>query len=157
MPVVLYRYRYFETWWKRHFITMHIANFIIFVISCVIWETLDMFNGNFTNESFAVILVFFLHLSVGISVLTASNILLHTKITPCILLIWEGMSYIAAVNLHLPLLVCGMYVNCACRKLGITAAAAYVTEIFITVICYLTVSELWKRGYLERKAAECQA
>lgn len=156
MLLVLYRYRYFETWWKHHFITMHIANFIIFIISCVMWETLDMFNGNFTNENFAVILVFFLHLSAGASVLTAGDILLHTKIIPCILLIWEGMSYIAAVNFHLPFLVCGMYVNCSFRKLGIAAAAAYVTEIFITVICYLTVPELWKRGYLEREIAECQ-
>lgn len=153
---VLYRYRYFEAWWKCHFITIHIANFIIFLISCIVWETFDWFNGNFTNESFAVISVFFLHLSAGISVLTAGNILFNAKLTPCILLILEGMLYIVSVNFNLPFLVCGMYVNCSYHSLGIIAGAAYGVEILIIAICYLTVPGLWKLGYLERKAWECQ-
>ncbi|MEZ3429616.1 MAG: hypothetical protein K1W36_05015 [Lachnospiraceae bacterium] len=156
LTFVLYRYRYFETWWRRHFITMHIANFMIFIISCVIWGTLELFNGIFTNENIAVILVFFLHLSVWISVLIAGNIIFNTKITPCILLIFEGMLYIVSVNFNLPFLVCGMYANCSYHKLGIIAVVAYVIEILIMAICYLTVSKLWKLGYLERKVVECQ-
>ncbi len=156
LAFALYRYKYFETWWKRHFITMHISNFIIFIISCVIWGTLELFDGNFTNENYDVILVFFLHLSVWISVLIAGNIIFDTKITPCILLIFEGMLYIVSVNLNLPFLACGMYVNCSYAKLGVIAAVAYVIEILIIAICYLAVPKLWKWGHLERKVVKCQ-
>ncbi|GFI22826.1 hypothetical protein IMSAGC011_01602 [Lachnospiraceae bacterium] len=156
LPFILYRYRYFKTWWKRHFIAMHIIDFIIFIISCVIWGMLELFDENFTNENFGIILVFFLHLSVWISVLVVNDIIFSAKITPCILLIFEGMLYIISVNFNLPFLVCGMYVNCSYSKLGIIAMVVYAIEILTIAICYLIVPKLWKLGYLERKVIGCQ-
>lgn len=147
----LYRHKYFKLWWKYHFITIHITNFLIFIISCAIWRILEIFDGKSSDGNFAVTIVFFLHLSVWISILTLSDIIFERKIAPCILLILEGMLYIFSVNYNMPYLVCGMYVRCSYSELGVVAAAAYGIEIFIIAVCYFTAPQLWKFGYLERK------
>lgn len=152
LTFTLYRHKYFKSWWKHYFITMHITDLLIFIISCAIWRILEIFNGKSGDENFAIILVFFLHLSVWISILILSNIIFERKIAPCILLILEGMLYIFSVNYHLPFLACGMYVRCSYLKLGVVAAAAYGIEILIIAICYFIAPKLWRFGCLERKA-----
>lgn len=156
LTFTLYRHRCFKSWWKHHFIAMHITDFLVFVISCSIWGTLELFNGKWTKENFAIILVFFLHLSVWVSILAVSDIIFERKIAPCILLILEGMLYVCSVNFNLPFLVCGMYVNCSYPKLGIVSVMAYGIEVLTVAICYLVVPRLWRFGCLERKVIGCQ-
>lgn len=151
LTIALYRHQYFKSWWKCHFITIHITNFLIFIISCAIWRILEIFEGKSGGESFAVMLVFFLHLNVWISILILSDIIFERKIAPCILLILEGILYIFSINYNLQFLVCGMYVRCSFSQLGIAAAAVYGIEISIIAACYFIAPQLWRYGYSERK------
>jgi hypothetical protein len=147
----LYRYKYFKTWWRHHFVSIHTTSFFVFIASCAIWRFFDIFYRKSDDEFIAVMLAFFLHLSVWISILALCDVVSERKIAPCILLIVEGMLYIFSVNYNLTFLECGMYVRCHYYRMGYGVVAAYGVEILMIAICYFSVPRLWKYGFLERK------
>lgn len=142
----IYRYGRFQTWWKYHYIKMHWSSFCTYGISCLIWMVAEFGKRGCIKNEFAVILVFFLHLSLWMSILILCDILVYKKIVICILLLAEGLTYIFSVNFKVPCLAFGMYA----RSSGLVAIFIYMLEVFGIIGCYITGLWLWKKGWLER-------
>lgn len=150
LTLTVYRYQSFKQWWRHSFMMIHLTDALIFTETCAVWGIFESISGNPDWEAIAVVAVFFLHLSVWVSILEVCNVAFERQIAPCVLLILEGMLYILSVNYDQPVLACGMYVRCVCAAPGI-AAAVYGAEAMIIMVCYFAAPQLWKSGYLERK------
>lgn len=145
----LYRYQSFHAWWKNCFGMTHMANLLVFLIGCAVWELAGLLSGKTGTHEIEIIVVFYLHLSVWISILIVSDIVFEKKIMPCILIIVEAVLYVFSVNYENPYLAGGMYLRCSYRENGIFSVAVYIIEIVIIVICYKIEPFLWKQGIWE--------
>lgn len=157
LTFTLSRCKSFKEWWNHQFITIHGINFMIFAMNCVIWKVFEAADGKNSSDGMAIIVTFFLHLSVWVSILTLCDVVFESKIVPCIMLVAEGMLYVCSVSFDAPWIACGMYARCSYARVGIIAVIIVVIKALVLAACYLAVPKLWKCGYLEREVTGWKA
>lgn len=145
----LYRYKDFKEWWRHHFMLLQKKMLFYYLLCCIIWYLIEIVTNNHSENIIPIITIFYIHIAMFFSVLIAANQIFDKSITPCVLILIEGLSYIASVQYPTIVMTCGMHCTMATIENIWFKIILLVMQAIICYFSYFLVVFLWKKDKLE--------
>lgn len=147
---ILYRYRTFRKWWSVSFWSgIFITEGMFFGIVFICFAC----NGvGDVRQNLYICIVYGIHLALAGSIIRVVDFLYPGIPITAYLIIWEGVSYVLSVQFDCSGIVSGMYVRSTSYiSGGFSIETACIIKGILIGLCYETVCELWKKGYIDGK------
>ena len=147
----IYRYKNYKTWWRNYFFNTQFSIFLIYIFSALELVIIEQRDGISLMNDLLIIVFFYMHLQMYISILICSGVLFKNSICPGVLVVFEGLLYVFSVSDNNLIGISGMYIrlknidNTVYSGIGIG-----IIEAVISIVLFLAVKLLISNEKCER-------
>ena len=145
----IYRFGSFKAWWKSYFLKIHLLMLGSYVISCLVFYVIELITDNHSSNTIEVLFIFYVHLATYISIIIACNQMFTKSLVPCVLIVFEGITYLISVQSSVMISSCGMYTSMSRIDSKCMIITIMMAQLLIGYVCYYIVIWLWKKDYLD--------